>query len=50
MAKNIPGWLSWVILISGVLYLLADLGIFNWGISWWTAAFVFLGLWSLSIK
>ena len=50
MAKNCPGWLAWITLIAGVLYLLADLGVFNWGISWWTAAFVLLGLWGVSMK
>jgi len=50
MAKNFPGWLSWVVLISGVLYLLADLKIFDWGINWWTVALIFFGLWGLFSK
>jgi len=50
MAKNCPGWLGWITLIAGVLYLLVDLGLFNWGISWWTAAFVLTGLWCVSGK
>jgi len=47
MAKNMgscPAWLSWVTLIVGVLYLIADFGWFNWGVSWYTSLFVLVGL------
>lgn len=50
MGKTCPGWIAWVTLIAGVLYLLADLGIFSWGISWWTAAFVLTGLYCVTAK
>lgn len=52
MAKNCPGWLAWVTLVAGVLYLLADLAIWpGWNaINWWTVAFVLLGLWGISMK
>ena len=39
-----PSWLKWLTLIVGILYLIADIGWFDWGISWWTAAFVLAGL------
>jgi len=48
--KNCPAWFGWVTLIAGILYLLADLGVFDWGISWWTALFVLTGLWCISGK
>lgn len=44
MMKNCPAWVAWVTLIAGILYLLADLAVFNWGISWYTTAFVLIGL------
>lgn len=46
MGENSPVWFNWVVLIVGVLYLLADLGVWTqWAaISWYTAAFVLLGL------
>ena len=43
-ACKIPSWLAWVVLIVGILYLLADLNVFNWGISWFTALFILAGL------
>jgi len=42
-----PCWMSWVVLVVGVLYLLGDLGLFTWfsnTFSWWTVAFVLIGL------
>ncbi|MBU1976244.1 MAG: hypothetical protein KKG59_07620 [Nanoarchaeota archaeon] len=34
-----------LLLIIGVLFLLVDLGVWNfWGIQWWTALFLFMGL------
>lgn len=34
-----------VILIAGILFLLQDLGVWNfWGISWYTVAFIVTGL------
>ncbi|MBC8500353.1 MAG: hypothetical protein ISS25_01670 [Nanoarchaeota archaeon] len=51
MAKDCPVWMNWVVLIVGILYLLADLGVFAWWgdtISWWTVMFVLLGLWKVT--
>ncbi len=42
-----PCWFSWAVLVVGILYLLADLGIFTWfgaTFSWWTVAFLLVGL------
>jgi hypothetical protein len=42
-----PGWCGWLVLAIGVLYLLGDLGLFTWfssTFSWWTVAFLLLGL------
>jgi hypothetical protein len=53
MAKSMgccPAWFAWVTLIVGVLYLIADLGWFNWGISWYTALFVLAGLYYVTMK
>ena len=37
-----------VLIIIGLLYLLVDLGVWDfWGISWWTVAFLFMGLMKL---
>lgn len=35
---------GWLWLIAGILFLLADLGVFDWGISWWTVVFIVMGL------
>jgi hypothetical protein len=36
---------GWLFLIFGVLFLLADLAVWNfWGIQWWTVFFVLSGL------
>jgi predicted ferric reductase len=36
---------GWVILILGVLFLLRDFNVWSfWNISWWTAAFILIGL------
>ena len=42
-----PSWCNWTILAVGVLYLLGDLGIFTVFsdiFSWWTVAFLLVGL------
>ena len=44
MMGKCPAWVAWVTLIAGILYLLADLSVFNWGINWWTVAFILMGL------
>jgi hypothetical protein len=45
MAKKCKGWIGWLILIVGILFLLVDFGIWNFfGISWYSAAFVLIGL------
>lgn len=49
MGKDCPVWLSWVVLIVGILYLLADLGVFAWWtINWWTVMFVLMGLYKVT--
>jgi len=38
---------GWLFLIVGILFLLVDFGVWGfsfWGIQWWTALFVLLGL------
>jgi hypothetical protein len=47
MAKELPGWMSWLVLIIGVLYLLQNYGVALawWKVQWQTAAFLLLGLW-----
>ena len=47
MAKELPGWMSWLVLIIGVLYLLQNYGVALawWKVDWSTAAFLLLGLW-----
>jgi len=46
MKGECPVWWSWLVLIVGVLYLLADFGAFAWWgtISWYTAAFILFGI------
>ena len=48
--KDCPAWMAWVTLIVGILDLFADLSVFDWGISWWTALFVLMGLYYVSGK
>ncbi len=44
--KNVTGWL---LVLFGVLFLLADLGVWNfWGIQWWTVGFLVAGAMMLS--
>lgn len=48
MMKECPKWVSWVILIIGVVYLLKELNIttipYLSALSWYTVAFVLAGL------
>jgi len=44
MCTKCSGIKGWLFLIAGLLFLLADFGVFDWGISWWSAAFVIVGL------
>lgn len=48
MKDECPAWLSWVVLIVGVIYLLQDLGIAGgmswWTLNWWTVLFLVIGL------
>ena len=44
MCKKCCMYCGVLTLVVGVLFLLADLGVWDWGISWWTAAFLLLGL------
>jgi hypothetical protein len=41
-----PCWMSWVVLIAGILYLLQDWGMALdfWKFKWYTVAFVLWGL------
>jgi len=49
-ASACPAWLAWVTLVIGVLYLIADFGWFNWGVSWYTALFILAGLYYVTMK
>jgi|FLOH01.1.fsa_nt_gi hypothetical protein len=46
MEKKCPVWLAWLTLVVGIVFLLADLieGWAFWGIQWWSAAFILIGL------
>jgi hypothetical protein len=44
------GFGGWVWLVAGLLYLLADFAVFDWGVSWYTVLFVVLGLHALRGK
>ncbi|MBW2990956.1 hypothetical protein KY348_04585 [Candidatus Woesearchaeota archaeon] len=51
--KNCPMWISWIVLIIGILYLISDIltwGPFWWDLNWWTAVFLILGLAGISKK
>jgi len=40
--------MGWILLILGVLYLIRDLGGFQWWtISWWSVLFILFGLWMI---
>ena len=40
-----------LLLIFGVLFLLRDLNVWDfWGIQWWTAAFLLMGITGLAMK
>jgi lipopolysaccharide export LptBFGC system permease protein LptF len=45
-------WFSIVVLIVGILFLLADLGIWDlfYGIAGWTAFFILAGVWMLFVR
>ena len=47
-----PPWMSWLALVIGVLYLLADLEVFSalGNIQWYTVAFILAGLVGVSCK
>jgi hypothetical protein len=48
-----PKWVSWVILVLGLLYLIKDImywGSYWWDLNWWTAAFIIIGLGGLFQK
>ncbi len=47
-----PAWFNWLLLIVGVLYLLADLQVFDqWAtLSWYTVAFILFGLLGVSAE
>jgi hypothetical protein len=36
---------AWMFLIVGVLFLLTDIGMWNfWGLNWWTVLFLLMGI------
>ncbi len=43
---KMPMWLSWIVLIIGILYLIKDILAWDywWSLSWWTVAFIIVGL------
>ncbi|MBN2458998.1 hypothetical protein JXB28_01835 [Candidatus Woesearchaeota archaeon] len=47
-----PKWMYWVILLIGVLYLIRDIMYWRywWSLSWWTAAFLVIGVGGLLSK
>ena len=45
MCGKCKGWTGLLLLIFGILFLLADLNVWNfWGISWYTVLFVIAGI------
>jgi len=45
MKCDCPAWMSWLVLIVGIIYVLADLNIVAWwNLNWWSVAFVLCGL------
>lgn len=40
---NMNFW-GWIWLLAGVLFLVADFGWWNWGVSWYTVLFLVMGL------
>ena len=51
MCGKCHGLTGWLLLIFGILFLLVDLGVWNfWGISWYTVLFVLAGIAMLACK
>jgi len=55
--KHCSKWIGWVVLILGIIYLIADIMNWGkegpirwWGLNWWTAVFILVGLWVLTKK
>ena len=50
--KNCPAWISWIVLIIGILYLIKDIMAWTvwWDLNWWTAVFVLMGLSGVLMK
>lgn len=44
MCKTCYTYCGALMLAAGALFLLADLSVWEWGVSWWTAAFLLLGV------
>tara|TARA_Y100000310_G_scaffold342483_1_gene445951 strand:+ start:555 stop:710 length:156 start_codon:yes stop_codon:yes gene_type:complete len=45
MKCECPVWMSWLVLLAGVLYVLTDLGrITWWNLNWYSVAFLLWGL------
>ncbi|MEM4282505.1 MAG: hypothetical protein QXU88_01890 [Candidatus Woesearchaeota archaeon] len=45
--EKLPGWLNWIVLLIGLLYLLKDLNVAGfgwWSLNWWTVLFLVWGL------
>jgi len=41
-------WFGWLVLIVGVLYLLADLGVFQMKLAWYSVLFLLAGIYMLT--
>ncbi|MEK6964126.1 MAG: DUF5668 domain-containing protein [Nanoarchaeota archaeon] len=51
MCKKCMGMSGGIMLVAGILFLLRDLGTWNfWNIQWWTVLFILMGICHLCAK